>query len=109
MLRRTSSPSLVTSYPATVAGPPVGRASVHSILMVVDFPAPFGPRNPKVSPRATSNDTPATASISPYRLLRFSTVTASAASDPGGGAPASTAASDIPPTLRRYSATAAAG
>jgi hypothetical protein len=26
--------------------PPVGASSVHSIFTVVDFPAPFGPRNP---------------------------------------------------------------
>src|ERR1051325_4957966 len=40
------------------------------MLMVVDFPAPFGPRKPNVSPRGTSKSMPATASISPYLLTR---------------------------------------
>ena len=40
-----------TSYPATLARPAVGRASVQRILMVVDLPAPFGPRKAKTSPR----------------------------------------------------------
>ena len=31
--------------------PEVGGARPISILMVVDFPAPFGPRNPKKQPR----------------------------------------------------------
>ncbi len=51
--------------PATRAAPPVGRASVHSIEIVVDLPAPLGPRKPNVSPRATSKSIPRTASISP--------------------------------------------
>ena len=50
MLRRTSSRSLTTSWPATSAEPPVGRTSVQSMLIVVDLPAPFGPRKPKISP-----------------------------------------------------------
>src|SRR5580765_1694775 len=73
-----------------MADPPVGRTSVHSILIVVDFPAPFGPRNPKVSPRRTSNDTPPTASISPYVLRRSRTSTAApcgAAAASGEGVP----------------------
>ena len=37
--------------------------------MVVDLPAPFGPRNPNVSPAATSKSMPRTASTSPYRLV----------------------------------------
>ena len=37
--------------------------------MVVDLPAPFGPRKPKVSPVATSKSMPRTASISPYLLV----------------------------------------
>ncbi len=68
MLRRTSSRWRTTSNPATVAEPAVGIASVHSMLIVVVLPAPFGPRNPKVSPRKTSNSTPATATRSPNRF-----------------------------------------
>jgi len=33
-----------------------GARSVMSTLMVVDFPAPFGPRNAKISPASTAND-----------------------------------------------------
>jgi len=65
MLRRTSSLARTTSYPATRAVPAVGWTSVQSILMVVDLPAPFGPRNPNTSPAATSKSTPRTASMSP--------------------------------------------
>jgi hypothetical protein len=35
-----------TSKPATVAVPDVMPSRVHSILTVVDLPAPLGPRNP---------------------------------------------------------------
>src|SRR6516225_4640897 len=69
MLRRTVSRSLTTSCPATLAEPEVGSARVHRILIVVDLPAPFGPRKPKVSPAATSKPMPRTASISPYLLV----------------------------------------
>ncbi len=40
-----------TSKPATVAFPEVGSSSPQRIRMVVDLPAPFGPRKPKISPR----------------------------------------------------------
>ena len=45
--------------------PPVGRTSVQSMLIVVDLPAPLGPRKPNVSPAATSKSMPRTASTSP--------------------------------------------
>src|SRR5262245_34264655 len=70
MLRRTASRSTAESWPATIAVPDVAFASVHKILIVVDFPAPFGPRKPKVSPRLTVKSMPRTASTSPYRLTR---------------------------------------
>jgi hypothetical protein len=41
--------------------------------MVVDFPEPFGPRNPVTIPGWTTKFNPSTASLVPYRLLRFST------------------------------------
>ena len=53
MLRRTASRSVAESWPATIAVPAVAFASVQRILIVVDLPAPFGPRKPKVSPLAT--------------------------------------------------------
>jgi hypothetical protein len=34
------------SWPSTCPDPDVGVESVHSMRTVVDFPAPFGPRNP---------------------------------------------------------------
>src|ERR1039458_9084736 len=70
MLRRTSSRSRTTSWPATVALPPEGLASVQSMLIVVVFPAPLGPRNPNTSPAATSKSTPRTARTSPKFLTR---------------------------------------
>ena len=36
--------------------------------MVLDLPAPFGPRNPNASPRRTSTSIPLTASKSPNDL-----------------------------------------
>src|SRR5579875_231565 len=69
MLRRTVSRCLVTSCPATLAVPEVGSARVHRILIVVDLPAPFGPRKPNVSPPATSKSMPRTASTSPYLFV----------------------------------------
>jgi hypothetical protein len=47
--------------PKTVAVPAVGAMSPVSILRVVVFPAPFGPRNPKISPSCTSKSMPSTA------------------------------------------------
>jgi len=43
----------------------VGWSSVVSILMVVVLPAPFGPRNAKISPARTSNETSLTAMTLP--------------------------------------------
>ena len=63
--RRTMSASVTTSYPATLADPPVGRSKVVSMRTVVDLPAPLGPRNPKISPSVTSRSTQSTAITSP--------------------------------------------
>src|SRR5881275_2403738 len=76
MLRRTSSRSRTMSKPATSAVPDVGSTSVQSILMVVDLPAPLGPRKPKTSPAATSKSTPSTATRSSYLFVRALTATA---------------------------------
>ena len=40
--------------PRTSSAPPVGGAKQVTILIVVVFPAPFGPRRPSVSPDATA-------------------------------------------------------
>ena len=44
---RTSRACLTTSIPSTRAVPAVGISSVISILIVVVFPAPFGPEQPE--------------------------------------------------------------
>ena len=86
MFRRTASRSRTTSCPATLACPAVGLASVHKILMVVDLPAPFGPRKPNVSPRATAKSMPRTASMSPYFLVSPDTTMAGGRSLPSARA-----------------------
>src|SRR5512136_1411737 len=43
--------------------------------IVVDFPAPLGPRKPNISPRPTEKEISSTARKSPKRLTRFATTT----------------------------------
>src|SRR6266508_3163933 len=86
MRRRTSAWRSTTSKPATLARPALGRSSVHSIEMVVDLPAPLGPRNPKVWPGGTLKLTPRTASTSSNRLIRPSAWMAAAPSAAGPAA-----------------------
>src|SRR5215208_1315481 len=76
-----SSPSVTTSRPATVPRPALGRTRPVSILMVVVFPAPLGPRKPKTSPRRTAKLTASTAVKAPYRRVSPSTSTAAAAAE----------------------------
>jgi DNA-binding NarL/FixJ family response regulator len=61
------------SRPLTRTRPLVGTSSAAIIRSVVDFPAPFGPRNPVTTPGETVKVRPSTATWSPYRLVRFST------------------------------------
>src|SRR6185503_2108598 len=56
--------------PSTVAVPASGRRKPVIIFIVVDFPAPFGPRKPRMSPRFTEKETPSTARFEPYVLTR---------------------------------------
>src|SRR5580700_8706218 len=42
--------------------------------MVVDLPAPFGPRKPRTSPRSTEKETPSTARLAPNIFVKFSTL-----------------------------------
>jgi hypothetical protein len=51
--------------------PLVGVRSVVSILIVVVFPAPFGPRKANISPACTSSEMSLTADTSPYFFTRF--------------------------------------
>ena len=48
------------------------------MAMVVDFPAPLGPRKPKISPRDTSRSMPSTAVTLSYRLTSPATAIAAA-------------------------------
>jgi hypothetical protein len=68
MTLRTPSAFVATFIPDTSAVPDVGGMSVVSMRMRVDFPAPFGPRRPKISPRPTENEISSTAVKSPNRL-----------------------------------------
>src|SRR6185369_11153096 len=61
------SASRAMSYPTTVPRPLVGSRIPHSMRMVVDLPAPFGPSTPKISPRRTRSETSRTAHRLPKR------------------------------------------
>src|SRR5215475_959871 len=49
--------------------PPVGRSRPRISRIVVDLPAPFGPRKPVTRPGCTVNDRLSTPCVFPYRLL----------------------------------------
>src|SRR6185437_5776340 len=66
---RSSAPA-PNGWPRIRMLPAVGSRRPVSILMVVDFPAPLGPRNPKNWPAATLNVTPFTATSSPKVRVR---------------------------------------
>src|SRR3954469_24916645 len=53
-----------------VTEPSVGAARPRIIFMVVDLPAPLGPRNPVTCPGVTVNDRSSTTVSGPYRLVR---------------------------------------
>src|SRR5215469_14245116 len=67
--RFRSSDDAVNLCPRISISPAVGSSRPVSILIVVDFPAPFGPRNPKNCPGATLNVTSSTAVKSPNRRV----------------------------------------
>src|SRR5512133_3210813 len=50
--------------------PPSLGISPVSMRIVVDLPAPLGPRKPKKLPRGTSRSTPSTAAFEPYDFRR---------------------------------------
>jgi hypothetical protein len=56
-LALTSTLSFLMSRPNTSPRPPVGRKNPRSVLTVVVFPAPLGPRKPKTSPSSTARST----------------------------------------------------
>jgi len=65
MRRRTSRDWLKTSKPATRALPPLAAMKQARIFIVVDLPAPLGPRKPTICPFSTLNDTSWTAVTGP--------------------------------------------
>src|SRR5690625_28278 len=67
--RNVSSRLFCESLPLIVIVPESGINKPQIILMVVVFPAPFGPSKPSISPRLTVNETSSTAVI--YALERL--------------------------------------
>ena len=57
--------------PLTVIRPDVGASRPMIMRMVVDFPAPFGPRKPVTIPGRTVKLRSLTAVLSPYFLVRL--------------------------------------
>jgi hypothetical protein len=55
--------------PLTATCPAVGLANPTIMRMVVDLPAPLGPRNPVTIPGWTVNDTLSTTVFAPYFLV----------------------------------------
>ena len=68
IMRRAAFGSFATSWPAMRAFPAVIGISVVIMRISVDFPAPFGPSSPKISPSFTLKETSSTAVKSPYFL-----------------------------------------
>ena len=60
-------------WPHTRASPELGVMNPVIMRMVVDLPAPLGPRKPSTSPGLTVNDRSLTAYFGPKCLVRFST------------------------------------
>ncbi|OQC26274.1 MAG: hypothetical protein BWX70_02358 [Verrucomicrobia bacterium ADurb.Bin070] len=74
MQRLAATGSVAISWPQIVAVPAVGGMNPVIIRIVVDFPAPFGPRKPRTSPFSTEKETPLTAWNEPKSFLRLLTV-----------------------------------
>src|ERR1043166_5485791 len=70
--RLTSTGCWMKSRPRSDIRPEVGASSPVNILMVVDLPAPFGPRKPKNWPDSTCRSMPSTAVSAPKRRVSFS-------------------------------------
>ena len=63
MRARASLGLAAASIPSTVTFPEPGSRNPVIIRIVVVFPAPFGPRKPRISPLSTRNDTSSTATV----------------------------------------------
>src|SRR5690349_2202699 len=82
----TSRPGLGRStkrLPSMVADPLVGGVSPTITRIVVDFPAPLGPRKPVTRPGRAVKETSSTATWSPYFLVSESMVIMTATLAPG--------------------------
>ena len=64
-LRAAARRAAAYGRPLTSARPAVGRSSPTIIRIVVDLPAPFGPRKPVTMPGRTVNVSASTAVLSP--------------------------------------------
>src|ERR1700674_1872273 len=104
IVRRTASGSRATSCPSTRTAPAVIGISVVIIRINVDFPAPFGPSSPKISPSFTANEISSTAVNAPYRLTIRSTSIASGASAAISLRPLNSEGA-IPPPLALFTST----
>src|SRR3954453_19185659 len=62
------------SKPPTVTEPDVGGIKPVIMRILVDLPAPLGPKKPSTSPRSTEKETAFTASFSPKFLVKLSTL-----------------------------------
>src|SRR6266849_2770172 len=83
MRARARRGSRQTSTPLTQTEPAVGRSNPTIIFMVVDFPAPLGPRKPKNSPRWTVRLSWLTATFCPNTRTRSRVMTAGAVGKEG--------------------------
>jgi len=63
----------MASMPKIERDPLEGGINVVSSLIVVDFPAPLGPKNPKTWPDFIDKTSPSTALTEPYDFDRWST------------------------------------
>src|SRR5579872_2022109 len=76
MIRCGDSPAI--SFPSKMIDPALGTSVPESMLKIVLFPEPFGPISPRISPRASLNDTLLTAVKPPKRFTNPLTVSTSA-------------------------------
>src|SRR5690606_31155268 len=83
-LRLAATAWLRTSSPATSAVPDVGGNTPAMTFIVVDLPAPLGPRNPSTSPFSTEKLTLSTATTAPKRLFSKRTSTSGNVGLPDG-------------------------
>src|SRR3989338_6885903 len=73
MRERIYSRFFARSFPNTLISPSVGEINPKIISIVVDFPAPFGPKSPSISPFLISKLMSETAVLSLNRLVRLRT------------------------------------